>query len=477
MSFREERNAETREKRLSTLSSFDGSLEGLIEETEGTEIHQKIRTFSQVYGDEVGYALHVLSRIEGAAVVVHGVAGCAASGLWNDQRQHFPWYSTNLNERDTILGGDEKLRRAVQRAYEEQNPDVIFIVGTPVVAINNDDVRSVIFELSDELAIPLIHVPTDGFKSKTPLTGYDLVSFALLKFIAGRTALENENISPAVNVVTYSESKSNVASVLRIFADLGIPYRLLPRFADIESIADAAHAAATVVLNPDEGGYFAEQLEEEFGVPYVRAGVPAGLRGTEKFIRAVVKALEKKEGSQGVGTPLAVRAEAYIAEKRGSLESVIRRAPIVGSSVFLDTDLESAVGLTRLIEKLGGSIEALAIPCVDLENRGLLRRLSGVRKGTQVFVGEGQPYERANIIARKHIDYYISTRGYSFFADIEGTVPVSFQNDVWLGYEGVREIVRRLETAKAFVRPRSGSIYKKSWLRKSSGWFVKREVS
>ena len=53
MSFLDERKAITREKRLSSLSHFHGTLEGLIDETSGEEIKQRIRTFSQIQYDEI----------------------------------------------------------------------------------------------------------------------------------------------------------------------------------------------------------------------------------------------------------------------------------------------------------------------------------------------------------------------------------------------------------------------------------------
>ena len=75
MSFLEERKALTREKRLSALSHFHGTLEGLIDETSGAEIKQRIRTFSQIHVDETIYAFDVLSKIEDAAIIVNGAIG------------------------------------------------------------------------------------------------------------------------------------------------------------------------------------------------------------------------------------------------------------------------------------------------------------------------------------------------------------------------------------------------------------------
>ena len=129
MSFLEDRKALTREKRLSALSHFHGTLEGLIDETSGTEIKQRVRTYSQIHVDETIYAFDVLSKIEDAAIIVNGAIGCGNIGLTQID-EAFGWYSTNLVERDTILGGEDKLREAVIRAYEDQHPKAVFIIGT-----------------------------------------------------------------------------------------------------------------------------------------------------------------------------------------------------------------------------------------------------------------------------------------------------------------------------------------------------------
>ena len=107
MSFIDERKALTREKRISTLSHYNGTLETLADEVKGAEIKQRIRTFSQASEDEVLNALRVLTKIEKVAVIVHGGAGCAASGIYFNEEKNNSWYTTGLNEKDTILGGDK----------------------------------------------------------------------------------------------------------------------------------------------------------------------------------------------------------------------------------------------------------------------------------------------------------------------------------------------------------------------------------
>ncbi len=463
MSFIEERKVLTREKRVGALSHFNGTLETLKGETERTEMKQRIRTMTQVSNDEIILALRTLSKIEGAAVIVHGAIGCSASGLFFEREKPFFWYSTNLNERDTILGGDEKLRKAVLRAYDETGARVIFIVGTPVVAINNDDVNSLILEMEEDLEIKIIWIYTDGFKSKAAVTGYDIISHSLLRYLVDRQIGNLEKKEPVVNLLSFSEKKEDLRSVLAILKDLGISYQVLPQYSDVNTIKKAGAASATIALNPDEGGYFAEELEEVFHVPYIRTEVPVGLRKTKKFILKIARELGIEE-----------KAEDYIKEEETKADFAAKRAPLAGKTVFLDTELSYASGFVELIENLGGTVEGISIPYVDLENRKVLKKLSSLKSAAPVIIANGQPFEKANVISKKKPDYDIGEEAAAFASEF-GTVPVSLANRTVLGYEGVRQLVTLIERAGIYPAGKNG-IYKKSWLAKSGNWYVKQEV-
>lgn len=471
MSFIDERKALTREKRISTLSHYDGTLETLADDVKGVEIKQRIRTFSQVSNDEIIYALRVLSKIDNTAIIVHGGAGCAASGIYFNKEKNIHWYTTALNERDTILGGDEKLRKAVIRAYEEQDPEVIFIVGTPVVAINNDDVNSVISELEDELGIKIISIYTDGFKTKAPTTGYDIVLHSLLRYVVDRKQGQNPDKEDFVNVVSLSENKEDIVSVLQILKELDIKYQLLPQYSGIDTIKKAGAAKGTIVLNSDEGAYFAEELEEVFGVPYIRTESAIGIRGTRHFIKTIAKALHIEE-----------KAKEYIEKQEELAEKAARKEPLSGKNVFLDITLSQAVNFTEFIEKLGGKVVGLAVPYVDIKNREYTEKLNTLIKATPIVVANGQLFEKANVLSKKKADIYIGSEGDLSFAAEQGSLPISLSKSAILGYEGVNRFIKQIEKTEAAkeIRDRlsekADKLYKDTWLKKNSNWYVKQEV-
>lgn len=464
MSFLDDRKALTREKRLSALSHFHGTLEGLIDETSGAEIRQRIRTFSQVHIDETIYAFDVLSQIEDAAIVVNGSIGCGALGIAQDKDEDFTWFSTNLVERDTILGGDDKLREAILRANEEKHPKAIFILGTPVVAINNDDINSVILELEDEIGIPIISIYTDGFKSKTPVTGYDIVTHSLLKYLVNKNVDIKDDF---VNIISFSENIEDVASIASIFHELNIKFQVIPRFSSIEEIRRASKARATVVLNPEEGDYLAKELEEVFGVPYIESEAPIGFRGTKNFLLKLGSFLNIDD-----------QVRSFIDEAEARISEQFVSNILEDKRVFVDASLSKVYAYGRLLTNLGGKVVGFSSPFVDLDNRKQLKRLDFLQKNAIAIIGNGQQFEKANEFEKNQIDIFFSENvGNSYVTD-EGAVVVSTKNRVTYGFEGVDVIIASIRRALRLKdQLRNVSSYKDSFKRRSGNWYVKQEVS
>lgn len=464
MSFLDERKALTREKRLSSLSHFHGNLEALIDETSGEEIKQRIRTFSQIHDDETIYAFDVLSTIEDAAIIVNGSIGCGAIGIAQNNNENFSWYSTNLVERDTILGGDDKLSEAILRAYEEKHPKAIFIVGTPVVAINNDDINSVILELEDEIGIPIISIYTDGFKTKTPVTGYDIVTHSLLKYLVSNNEDVKEDF---INIISYSEDIEDVAVIADIFRELNIKFQILPRFSNVDEIKRASKARASVVLNPEEGEYLAKELEEVFGVHYIETDVPVGFRGTKNFLLKIAAFLNIED-----------EVIEYIDKAETELSQVVINDVLKDKKIFVDVALSKVSAYARLFTNLGGEVVGFSSSFVDLDNRKQLKKLDFLPKTTIAIIGNGQQFEKANELAKNSIDIYFSEKSGSSFATDEGAVVISTKNKVTYGFKGVEVIANTIKKVEEFQgKYRLKSSYKESFKKRSGNWYVKQEVS
>ena len=111
----------------------------------------------------------VLYPIADALHVVHGPIGCAAytwdiRGAQSSGRQlHRNSFSTDLQERDVIFGGEKKLAAALRELIAAYKPSAAFIYSTCITGLIGDDVDAVCREIEAEFSIPVIPVESPGF--------------------------------------------------------------------------------------------------------------------------------------------------------------------------------------------------------------------------------------------------------------------------------------------------------------------------
>ncbi|WP_455717089.1 nitrogenase component 1 [Anaerosporobacter sp.] len=505
----EERKLIAREKRNSTITAYYGPTEKLREDLDVTDIRQRIRTFSQTTSDEVTVALDLLSTIKDIVVVVHGAIGCCAAMIGYQYRNNrqlstketennsFSWYSTNLNERDTIMGGDEKLRTVVEQAYHDHKPGAIFVVGTSVVAINNDDMTSIILELQEELEIPIILINTDGFKSKAGINGSDIVLHGIGKYLISNPQNETkqkdianqedtitqqniveeqyhkvqqkvtaqENIQ--INIISTSLNHQTKKELHHVFDKLELGANIIPRYATIDEIQTANKSVASIALNNEEAEVLLQGLEDR-GIPSIKAQAPIGTKAISKWFNKLGKHLGIRE-----------QVEAFIQEEEKKVQSYIAKQPLKGERVYIDLPASLAASTVELVEELGGEVVGITIPFVDEGNKENLRSW---KKEIYVQVGDSQLFELPNIFAKNKVTYYISEQAKGGFVVKQGLIPIPIGNKNIFFYQGIKNFIECFHRAKRSVSYTrhisndSEKLYSDSWTKKSTNWYIKQEV-
>ncbi|MDF2924040.1 MAG: oxidoreductase/nitrogenase component 1 [Paenibacillaceae bacterium] len=456
-----------REKRLSTLAAYHGSPEELALELGQEDVRQRIRTYSETTYDEIIYAVQALGAIRSSVTIINGPSGCGAAKLESSLRNGAsPWLITNLEENDSILGGDDKLREAIERAYRHYRPDVIFVVTTPVIAINNDDVQSVVAELSDTLGIPVVPVYAAGFKSKNPVYGYDLVYHAIAKFLLSR---EETDKNDRINVIATGETKTS--GIIGELKAAGIPVHPLAGPVKLADLKAAVSSKASIALDSNDANYLLRVLEEAYGVTSIGAAAPIGIANTGKWILAAADA---------AGTGAA--AEAYVARRQAASQAVLSSVDLTGKRVFVDLPPEKAFGVADLIAELGGEVAAIAVTHTESLHRQRLERAREAWGSAQIYIQQGQPFEKVNLLKKLQPDLYIGRSEDAAWALQAGIPAVAVDSLDLYGYEGAGRLAltlaRRLQNT-ALVRYLSAGDdlpYQEGWLKKSAKWYVKQEV-
>ena len=486
----------SREKRLSTVSAYAGQAAALLQEFGGPEVDQRIRTFSQSAPDDLLYVLDVLAGIRSAVTIIHGPRGCAASQLHLLHARACPdpdrgrWLVTNLDQRDTIMGADAKLRAAVAAVHYRYRPQVVFIVATPAVAINNDDIQSVVDELSEELGTRIVPIFASGFTSKAAVYGYDLALHGLVKYLAkprideGGALAPPEDVAGAskdpavgfergehVNLLATVESAPERAEAVRLLAALGLTVQTLTSGATLETYAHATRARLSIPLHFDHSNYLGEALQAVANVPFLTAPRPVGLLGTRQWLQAIGAAAGKE-----------AEAHALHVREAATLARVLQEAPLQGVRVYLSTDPASAPGLLELIRELGGEVAGLSVTHLDrLHLTGLEKFLAGA-PALPIHVGHGQGFEELNLLQRVKPDLYIGASGQIVQVARAGIPSVLLSRVPVVGYCGVTAFAQQAAKAlgnRAFARllASAGSTpYSAAWYQRSAGWHIKQEV-
>ena len=89
----------------------------------------------------------VLYPIADALHLIHGPIGCAAytwdirGSLSSGAQLHRLSFSTDLQERDVIFGGEKKLDAALHELIDQYHPKAAFVYTTCIVGVIGDDVK------------------------------------------------------------------------------------------------------------------------------------------------------------------------------------------------------------------------------------------------------------------------------------------------------------------------------------------------
>ena len=459
----------SREKRLDTLGAWLGPVSAASAEFAGEEVSQRIRTFAQSSHDDLLYALRILANIKDSITIIHGPRGCAAAGLYHEAAgSSTRWVVTNLDERDTIMGADSKLRKAVKALHHRYHPAVVFIVANPVVAINNDDIQSVVEELHEELDLPIVPIYVTGFASQNAVTGYDTALHALLKYLSGNSRAPDKNES--VNVLSVAEHPHDQAEAKGLLEVLGLVLNVLPDAATVESFRSAGAARASIPLCPDTPEYLGTILQEKFAVPLVDAPRPIGIDGTGRWLKSI-----------GVALNIELAAGELHRLKSAEVRAQLGDFTLKGVRVYISLSAANAFSVIDLIEELGGEVAGVTVTHLGRLHVRQLDERAARNPSLQLHVADGQEFEELSILHKLTPDLYLGDSTYLGQVARLGIPVVSLETVGILGYRGVISLVQRFKAAlgnRSFGTSLAGvnPPYHQAWYSRSQNWYIKQEV-
>ena len=216
----------------------------------------------------------VLYPIADALHLVHGPIGCAVytwdirGALSSGPELHRLSFSTDLQERDVIFGGEEKLYRALIELIDRHSPQGAFVYSTCIVGIIGDDLEAVCRRVEAEKGIPVIPVMSEGFKGNKR-AGYAAACNAMARLVGmGDTT----GISPfSINILGDFNLAGELWIIREYYERMGV--EVVANITGDGRIADIkrAHGAALNVVQCSGATMdLARIMEDRYGIPSIR---------------------------------------------------------------------------------------------------------------------------------------------------------------------------------------------------------------
>ncbi len=235
----------------------------------------------------------VLNPITDAFHIVHGPIGCASytwdirGSLTSGSELYRNSFSTDLQEKDIVFGGAEKLAAAIDEAVANYAPKLIFVYATCIVGVIGDDIEAVCGQAEAKHGIRVIAVKAPGF-SGTKSTGYRMACNALMQLMlphAGQPKVQGVNILGDYNLA------GEMWIIKNYLRAMGIPVvAAITGDAAYEALVKAPAAQLNIVQCAGSMMYLARRMEDELGVPWMRASF-FGVEDTSTALRQVAERL------------------------------------------------------------------------------------------------------------------------------------------------------------------------------------------
>ncbi|MGA2654320.1 MAG: nitrogenase component 1 [Terracidiphilus sp.] len=492
---------ENREQRLGTIIRWEGSAAELVRDSactsasgngcgrNGRKLCELDSPFTQASMCSECITVTQSTVIQESVVIQHSPIGCAASQAstcryYRDLSARRGWeledprsICTNLTEDDMVFGGVAKLEQSIRDAWNRHRPKVIFVSTSCATGIIGDDVDSLAKKLQAELGVTVVPLYCEGFRAKHWSTGWDVIEHGILRQIVRQNPTRKQD--DLVNVIHLGGP--DVFSPL--LEQLGLRVNLVMGGSTLGALEQLSEAAATVTMC-SALAYLATGLEQEFGVPEIKATIPYGLSATDEWLRELARVTHRED-----------RVEGVIAKERARIEPQLQklRKALGGKKGYVAAGAAFAHGLMADLRELGveldGSFSYHHDPIYDSKDPrqdALAHVVNTYGDIPHYTVSNDQHFQAYASLRRSKPDFVIS-RHLGNLALLSArlgipVLPVFYSND-GLGYQGLLTIgqaILRVLPKKKFcedVAAHSSFPYKKWWLEQDDPFALSRSTN
>lgn len=289
--------------------------------------------------------------------ITHGPIGCGFyswltrrnqtdAGL--DGENFMPYcFSTDMQESDIIFGGEKKLRKAIQEAYDLFHPKSICVFATCPVGLIGDDIHTVTREMKEKFGDCNVYAfSCEGYKGVSQSAGHHIANNQVFRHVVG-TNNEERPGAFRINLLGEYNIGGDGFEIDRLFAKCGITsIATFSGNSTYEQFASAHQADLNCVMCHRSINYVADMLETKFGIPWIKVNF-IGAEATAKSLRKIAQYF----GDRG----LSERVEEVIAEELPAVQAVAAevRPRTEGKTAMLFVGGSRAHHYQELFKELG----------------------------------------------------------------------------------------------------------------------------
>ncbi|MBM1003440.1 MAG: nitrogenase molybdenum-iron protein alpha chain [Desulfofustis sp. PB-SRB1] len=257
--------------------------------------------------------------------LVHGPVGCSfyawltrrnqtdASG---ERGENFMTYAmtTDMQDSDIIFGGEKKLEKAIQEAYDLFHPKAIAVFATCPVGLIGDDIHAVAKKMKEKFGdCNVFAFSCEGYKGVSQSAGHHIANNQVFRHVVGTG--EKERDEPfKINLLGEYNIGGDGFEIDRILEKCGITnIATFSGNSTYDQFATANQADLSCVMCHRSINYVADMLETKYGIPWIKVNF-IGAHATAKSLRKI--------GDYFDDAALKERIEAVISEELPEVERV-----------------------------------------------------------------------------------------------------------------------------------------------------------
>ncbi len=242
--------------------------------------------------------------------ITHGPIGCGFYSWLTRRNQTRPasdaddnfmtyCFSTDMQDKDIVFGGEKKLKLAIQEAYDIFKPKAISIFSTCPVGLIGDDVHAVAREMKEKLGINVFGFSCEGYRGVSQSAGHHIANNGIFSHVVGK----NDTIKEAefkINLLGEYNIGGDGFEIDRILEECGIS--IVSTFSGnstYDQFANAHTADLNTVMCHRSINYVADMMEIKYGIPWIKINF-IGAAATAKSLRKIAQYFDDPKLSRKV---------------------------------------------------------------------------------------------------------------------------------------------------------------------------------